>query len=166
MGSFFAWGAESRGTETVVLEGVTGSASWEVTIDLSSGGEEGCESGGAAGEGGSGILACLFASLVRENVEVGNSGEGGEVEGVKDVEDVKGEEGVGVEGVLVDANLATEGGGDHECVEEGWEEGGKVSGVRLVEAQEGERDQWREEEEEVDSVSGCCLSSGEAGWVD
>ena len=90
-----------------------------MTIDLSSGGEEGCESGGAAGEGGSGILACLFASLVRENVEVGNSGEGGEVEGVKDVEDVKGEEGVGVEGVLVDANLATEGGGDHECVEEG-----------------------------------------------
>ena len=172
MGTLFAWGVESWGTESAVLEGVTESASWEVTIGLSSGGEEGCESGGAAGEGGSGILECLFASLVRENVEVGNSGEGVEVEGVKDVEDVedvedgRGEEGVGVEGVLADANPATEGGGDHECVEEGWEEGGRISGVRWVEAQEGERDQLWEGEEVVDSVSGCCLSSGEAGWVD
>ena len=124
------------------------SASLGVTIGLSSGGEEGCGSGGAVGEGGSGTLECLFASLVRENVEVGNSGEGVEVEdvkdvedvedvkdvedveGVKDVEDVRGEEGVGVEGVLADANLAVEGGGDHACVGGGWEEGGRVSGVR------------------------------------
>jgi len=149
VGTLFAWGVESWGTESAVLEGVTESASWEVTIGLSSGGEEGCASGGVAGEGGSGILECLFASLVRENVEVGNSGEGVEVEGAKDVEDVedvRGEEGVGVEGVLADANLATEGG--------------RISGVRWVEAQEGERDQLREGEEVVDSVSGCCLSSG------
>ena len=133
----------------------------EVTIGLSSGGEEGCESGGAAGEGGSGTLECLFASLVRENVEVGNSGEEVEVEGVKDVEDVRDEEGVGVEGVLADANLAVEGGGDHACVGEGWEEGGRVSGVRWAEAQEGERDQLEEGEEVADSA--CCLSSGGAG---
>ena len=55
VGTLFAWGVESWGTESAVLEGVTESASWEVTIGLSSGGEEGCESGGAAGEGGSGI---------------------------------------------------------------------------------------------------------------
>ena len=77
---------------------------------------------------------------------------------MRNKECVRGEEGVGVEGVLADANLAVEGDGDHACVGEGWEEGGRVSGVKWAEAQEGERDQLREEEEVVDSASGCCLS--------